>query len=185
MKASLVGKWIGLALSCSVLSGCNRDSEPAQAPAASQTAKSASSVSADPLAGMVKAVTSDTRHQFIELRFDLSAKPQVGEAVDIKLALRAADDLADVKLTLSADPKLAIIAGGDAAFAAIKAGEIVTHTVTLRPTGTGIIVMDANLALTANGGPRTLNYAIPVAVIGATAQSSASATATATTAEHK
>jgi hypothetical protein len=136
------------------------------------------------MAGMVKAVTSDTRHQSLNLRFELASRPQVGEVVEVKLLLQAIADTADVKLTIASDPKLTIVTGGEATLGAIKAGELVSHTVTLRPTDTGIFVLDANLAAIANGGPHTVNYSIPVAVIAAVSSASPSKAA-ATAATHK
>src|SRR4051794_13428214 len=86
-----------LTLCCILLGGCDRTPDPAT-PAAAPTQRTksvASAASVDPMAGMVKAVPSDTRHQSIELRFELASRPQVGEAVEVKLALRAADDATD------------------------------------------------------------------------------------------
>lgn len=167
-----------LTLCCCALSSCDRNAEP-QTPVVTpkQVTKSSASTQADPLAGMVKAVAADTHQQPIELRFELAGRPEAGQAVDIKLNLRAVDDAAEVKLAISADPKLNIIAGGDAAFAAIKAGESVSHTVTLRGANTGIFVVDAKLTATANGGPRTMNYAIPMAFVPAAEAGSAATSA--------
>ena len=180
MNARPIRRFSGLlTLCCLLVGGCDRTPDP-EVPVAAPTHKAKSSASAssvDPMAGMVKAVTSDTRHQAIDLRFELTSRPQVGEAVEIKLALRAIDDAADVKLTISSDPKLVIVTGGEAALGSIKAGELVSHTVTLRPTGTGIFVLDANLAATSNGGPHTLSYSMPVAVVAAVQATSSSAAA--------
>jgi hypothetical protein len=185
MQARLLKSWSGSLILCLALGACDRGADPAQAPvAASRVSKSAHNSSTDPLANMVKAVSSDTRHQAFDLRFELTGRPQVGEAVEVKLMLQAIDDATGVTLTISADPKLAIVAGGEATFASIKAGETVAHTMTLRPTGTGIIVINANLAANSNGGPHTVNYAIPIAVTEAVSQSSASSAAT-TSAAHK
>ena len=176
-----------LTLCCILLGGCDRSPDPEIPAAVAPTHKAksaASSTSSDPMAGMVKAVTSDTRHQAMDLRFELASRPQLGEAVEVKLMLQAVDDAADVKLTISSDPKLVVVAGGEAALGSIKAGEIVSHTVTLRPAGTGIFVLDANLSVTANGGPHTANYSIPVAVIAAVPAASSSTAATAA-ATHK
>jgi hypothetical protein len=133
----------------------------------------------DPLAGMVKAVAADGRQQVIELRFEFATRPQVGEAVDVKLNLLGVDDASDVKLVVTVDPKLAIVGGGEAGFASIKAGESVKHTLIVRGTDSGIFVIDAKLTATANGGPRTMNYAIPVAIMpaGSGADDAASAPA--------
>ncbi len=155
---------------CCMLSACHRNEEPAQTPvvASKQGAKSSVSTAvADPLAGMVKAVTADGQHQTIKLRFEFATRPQVGEALDVKLNLLGVDDATDVKLVATADPKLAIVSGGDAGFASIKAGESVAHTLIVRGTQTGIFVVDAKLTATANGGPRTMNYSIPVAIVPA------------------
>jgi hypothetical protein len=179
--SSLFARFFGvLTLCCCALSACDRNPEPAQTPATTprQVVKSsANSSAADPLAGMVKAVTSDTRQHVIELRFELAGRPEVGAAVDVKLNLQAVDDAAEVKLMLATDPKISIIAGGEAAFATIKAGESVSHIVTLRGTEAGIFVLDAKLTTTANGGPRTLNYAIPVAIVPVVSEASGSAPA--------
>lgn len=151
-----------------MLSACNRNEEPAQAPVAApkkMAKSSASSAAADPFAGMVKAVTTDGQHQTIKLRFEFATRPQEGEAVDVKLNLMGVDDATDVKLVASADPKLAIVSGGEAGFATIKAGESVSHTLIVRGTETGIFVIDAKLTAIANGGPRTMNYSIPVAIL--------------------
>jgi hypothetical protein len=183
MNLRPISRFFGLlTLCCCVLSGCDRNAEP-QTPVVTPkqvTKSSVSTAAADPLAGMVKAVSADTHQQPIELRFELAGRPETGQAIDIKLNLLAIEDATEVKLAIAADPKLSIIAGGDATFTAIKAGESVSHTVTLRGSNTGIFVLDAKLTVTANGSPRTMNYAIPMAFVPA-----AEAAAAATKTEHK
>lgn len=180
MNAPHFNGLFGLLTLCCALSACNRSNDQAQAPAAATVAAAAASSSSnDPLSGMVKAVAADARHHTIDLRFQLASRPEVGAPVEIKLALRSIDDATDAKLTISVDPKLAIIAGNEAAFASLKGGEVVNHTMTLRPMDNGIIVVNATFTASANGSQHTDNYAIPVAVVVAAAQSSSAAAATA------
>ena len=172
-------KMLCVACGCCILVACDRNAEPAPNPASTpaKTAKSSAQKSAhDPLASMVMAVAADSRHQPFELRFELMSRPEIGQTVDVKLNLLGVDDATDVKLSISTAPTLVVVAGAEASYTSLKAGESVSHTVTLRGTKTGIFVVDIKATATANGGPRTANYAVPVAVVPA-----ASATADATT----
>lgn len=175
-KVLCVWCWGGL------LVACNRDSEPAPtpAPAPAKASKSSAQKSEnDPLAGMIMAVPADSRHQPFELRFELLTRPEIGQTVNVKFNLLAVEDATDVKLTASTGPKLVVAAGTEASYASLKAGESASHTVALRGAETGIFVVDMKVTATANGGPRTASYAVPVALVPAASAADAATSAAA------
>jgi hypothetical protein len=180
---SMLFRLLGLCCCC-VLSACGRNPEPTPAPKATQAAKSSVRKSeSNPLAGMVKAVAAESRQQPIELRFELTTRPQVGEAVDVNLNLLGLEDATDVKMSVSTEPTLAIIDGGEVAFTSVKVGESVNHTVILRGTDAGIFVVDVKLVETVNGAGRTSTYSIPVALLPPTSAATETAVTTTPTAE--
>jgi hypothetical protein len=89
---------IPILLLCAVaaLSACNRDSSPAPAgndatrakPKAPSPAK-AGPTAAEQTSGMVQAATQGKSQLPVELKFDLGARPKVGQVLEINLALIA------------------------------------------------------------------------------------------------
>ena len=89
---------IPILLLCAVaaLSACNRDSSPAPADNAATRAKpkapspaKAGPTAAEQTAGMVQAATQGKSQLPVELKFDLGARPKVGQVLEINLALIA------------------------------------------------------------------------------------------------
>lgn len=159
----------GLWLTCCCLVACSGGSDqttvPKEVPPA-QSAKPtvASAAVQNPLADMVKAVSIRSEAQFVELRFALVARPQAGQPVEIKLNLLGLMDAAELQVDVTTDSGLQIIDGAKANFTALKVGESLSHSLSLRGTDPGIFVADVRLVGTVEGGgPRTMNYAIPIA----------------------
>jgi hypothetical protein len=89
---------IPILLLCAVaaLSACNRDSSPAPADNAATRAKpkapspaKAGPTAAEQTSGMVQAATQGKSQLPVELKFDLGARPKVGQVLEINLALIA------------------------------------------------------------------------------------------------
>lgn len=156
-----------------LLTACGSGSEPAGnstagTPAAPAVKPAGTAADAkNPLASMVKAVATDTKEQPFELRFEVATRPAMGEPFDVKLNLLSLADATGLELKLEGHPNMEIITGAQASFASLKTGASATHTVRLRSSGAGIVVADVQLTATVGGTPRTVNYAIPVAIAAA------------------
>lgn len=153
---------------CSLLVACSGSSDQAAEPSASPapSSKPASLAASKPAQrNEVKAVPAGSAGQSIDVRFELAARPEVSKPTDLKLKLLGLTNATDLRLTVKADPKLELLGGAQASFPSIKPGETHDHTLSLRSVATGIFVVDVQLVAMIDGASRTLNYAIPLAIV--------------------
>ena len=170
MQATSGGTLAAMTLAAlfSLLAACNRGSEPdasASASSSSVSRKSSVSASQPPQPVFVKAVASGSAAQNIDVHFELAARPEVGKSTDLKLVLLGLADANNVRLTVKAGSPVKILTGGQANFPSLKVGEEHEHSVSLHGDATGIALVDVQLEATIDGGPRTLNYTVPIAVV--------------------
>ncbi len=161
-----------------LLSACGSSDQvvapPPEAAVKASASASAPADSSNPLAGMVKAVPA-AGNQPVELRFDLPKQPVLGEPFDINLNVLGLADASGLELTVTAQPKVEVIAGGQGSLGALKTGESVQHTLQLRTSVAGISVIDVQLVAMVEGHPATAAFAIPVALADASGAAVATA----------
>lgn len=170
MKTRTVDKFlsvIAVLLACAVVAACNRGTNEAATPAATTSVvkPKQSKAAQNPLANMIKAVPVAAGEQPVELRFELAARPEVGQAVEVKLNLLGLADASDMHLTITAAPGLDVLSGAQANFTSLKVGESLSHQLSVRSKDAGIFIADVQLMATINGAMQTLNYSIPVAIV--------------------
>lgn len=146
-----------------LLAGCSGSDPQPQATQPSSKPKAAAS-QASSATTRVKAVATGPGAAPVELQFELAARPQLNEPVEVNLYLQGINDATMLELTVKPEGKLAVTTGAQASFASIKVGELLTHSFSLRSASTGIQVADVQLLATLDGQPKTFNFAIPIAI---------------------
>jgi hypothetical protein len=162
----------GIALSAIVLlAGCGPSDEEKMAEAEAQARvalnarkAAAAAKAADPTATMARAVATSKADVPIDLKYDILAKPLVGEAVEIELALipTATGDAMSVKIDASAG----LILGGtlEANFDGAKAGQAARTTFTAKSDKEDVFYITVATTMHAAGVASTRTYAIPIFV---------------------
>lgn len=154
----------GLWLTCVLLAACGSGSGPENSPAvATPTPSSATQRSVTPPpSNRAKAVVSSPGAGPVALEFELASRPELGKPLEMKLSLQASQDVSELNLEFKSESSLEFLAGTQASFATLRAGESLTHSVTVRSTHPGIFVTDVQLTATVQGHPGTMTFAIPV-----------------------
>ena len=136
------------------LSACHRDAGGAAGNAAAQVKPKAPVIPksgptvAEQTANMVDASAQGKSQLPVQLKFELTQRPKVGQALDINLALIPEID---------ASPAIIKVAGGDGltvgsaaaefAIAAATAGEIYRQTVNITPAAEGVLILAVTVSL--------------------------------------
>jgi hypothetical protein len=141
-----------LLCAAALLCACHRDagstaaSTPAPAPKAPVVKKGPTA--AEQTAGMVQAAAQGKSPLPVELKFEVTQRPKVGQALDINLALISQIDAspASVKVTgadgLSLAPEAAQFD-----IASIEAGEVNRQTLHVTPTAEGVLIIGVTASL--------------------------------------
>jgi hypothetical protein len=137
-----------------VLSACNKDSgSPASTPAAQVRPKAPvvakrGPTAAEQTAGMVEAATQGKSQVPVELKFDLSQKPKVGQTLEINLALISQISASPATIQVNPADGLSLAAGA-AQFdiPAEEAGEVYRQTVNITPNAEGVLLVGVTVLL--------------------------------------
>src|ERR1700722_12933046 len=154
-----------LAMLLAGLNGCGKTEHEGGATAPGRhAAKAPQDPAALALANMVSAVGSTGKpYGDIELKFDLRARPVVGEPVDIDLALIQTQDLDRVSATFQAVDGLEVTKGGRSPeFSRPPAGVPISHTVTVIPQRDGVFYVSAVVLVDLASETVTRNFSIPL-----------------------
>jgi hypothetical protein len=146
--------------------GCGSQSEPApkQAKAAAPLRKAASP--ADALSPyLVSAVTTaKSGAALVQVKFELGARPAVGDAVDVDLVIvPQADHIEQISGTVQGEEGLEVLSGGTIP-AADKPpfGTPIHHSIKVRAKRDGIFSLSAALAVEADGQTLAPVYSLPL-----------------------
>jgi len=135
----------------------------AQARAALNAKKAAAAAkAADPTATMARAVATSKPDAPIDLKYDILAKPIVGESIEIELALIPTASGDGMSASIAGSAGLTV--GGDRTpnFTGIKAGQAVRTRFTVKADKEDVFYVTVATTLHAAGVPSTRTYAIPV-----------------------
>jgi hypothetical protein len=156
------------ALAISVVACSGGSDEASSAAAQEQAAKARRAAQrakpADPLAGMIKAVTASKGNLPLEVRFQLVSRPEAGKPVDIKLAFVPAADLHAISAVIKPANGLQISSDAQTRFEGTKAGEIKEYTFTATAPNSGIFVATIEVTVTRETGDNAYVYSIPIPV---------------------
>lgn len=158
-------------LVASTLAACGDSSDSAQKAAQATQAKKAVVKQAqpdDPLVHMSLATTASKGALPLDLHFEITAPPEPGKAVAIKLAFVPNSDLLGLHAVIKTLTGLQLSADAQAMFDAPKAGEVKEFSFNVTPASTGIFLTNVEVTVTRDTGDTTYVYAIPLAVAAAT-----------------
>jgi hypothetical protein len=152
------------------LAGCGPSEEEkiaeaeAQARAALNARKAAASAAkaADPTATMARAVATSKPDAPIDLKYDILAKPLVGEAVEIELALIPTATGDKMSAAIEASPGLTLSGELAPTFDTAKPGQAVNTRFTVKADKEDVFYVTVAVTMEAAGVPSTRTYAIPV-----------------------
>lgn len=146
---------LGLALT---LAGCGSKSEPAPTHARSAAPVRKATTPADSLSPyLVAAVTTaKSGAGLLQLKFELAARPEVGEPVDVDLVIvPQADNITQISGTVQGDEGLEVVSGGTIPAAdKVTFGTPIHHALKVRANRDGIFTLSA--AMTVESGGQTL-----------------------------
>jgi hypothetical protein len=166
---------IPILLLCAVaaLSACNRDSSSAPAdnagnaatrakPKAPSIAK-AGPTAAEQTAGMVQAATQGKSQLPVELKFDLGARPKVGQVLEINLALIA--QIPANSITLQANGADDLTVAPEASqfdIPAEEAGGVYRQTLKVTPNAEGVSLVGVTVSLKHDDITEQRVFSIPI-----------------------
>lgn len=131
---------------------------PQRSPSASQGGNSAAD------ADMVSAVTASNSTRPISLKFRVSGRPQVGQPVQVILALAAADDAEIERIHASVSVSEGLQLQSERNFDAdeLSAGETVRREITVVPQRAGVLDITTTIVVDSSAGSMARSYSIPL-----------------------
>ncbi len=135
-----------------LLAGCNRDSGSAAAAATHVKPKApiakSSDTAAEQTAGMVQAASQGKSQVPVELKFDFSQRPKVGQPLEVNLALIAQISASPATIQVNGTDDVAVAPGGNQFdIPAEEAGEVYRHTVSVTPGAEGVVLLGVTVSL--------------------------------------
>lgn len=98
--------------------------------------------------GMVQAASAGKSQVPVELKFELTSRPKVGQPLDINLALISHIDAGAASLHVTAADGLNLgTEGTELDLPAAQAGEVYRHSLRVTPTAEGILIVGVTVSL--------------------------------------
>ncbi len=166
MNRLLAGSILGLML-VAAFAGCSREPQNAQAPttATPSTPSKTAAESDAALKRMVSGVSAGKNDATVDLKFELKARPQVGQPLTIEVALLPKLVAETMRVTYIATDALAVqpvTLPGE--FHNVQAGSVYHHEVSVIPRDNGVYYVSAVVLLDSDTGSVARTFAIPVVV---------------------
>ncbi len=169
MQRGMLAALVAAGLLC-LLTGCGAADTPvAQAlnptkKRAQAQPKQATAVEAG-TADMTPAVNLSKSTAPLVVKFELLARPQPAQPLDIVLALIPNDAILRLMMKVDADRELELVKGSDPlAVERPGVGVPIRRTVTVVPKADGVYVLSATVTTTVEGDSKTLIYSVPLIV---------------------
>jgi hypothetical protein len=154
-KVRMTGARVLFLCAVAAVSGCNRDSS--SAPAVSDVTHikprtpavvKPGATAAEQTAGMVQASSQGKSQVPVELKFDLSERPKVGQSLDINLALIAQISASPATIQVSGADDVSVAPGANQFdIPEEEAGEVYRHTVHVTPNAEGVVLVGVTVLL--------------------------------------
>jgi hypothetical protein len=162
-KVSRAAPLAVLLLGAALISGCSREDTPSagEKRAAARSKKSApeNPVNQD----LVVAPTSARAPGLVQLKFAVTQKPEIGQPVDIELALIPVEGIEKMLATFQANEGLELRAGAKTpTYEKPAAGATVSHTLTIVPSRDGIFYVTAVVLAESTTDSVVRTFSIPV-----------------------
>jgi len=151
------------------LSACHKDGGGAGAPAPqlkpdAPVAPKQGPTAAERTAGMVQAPAQGKSALPVELKFELTKRPKVGQALDINLVLMPQIDASPAVIRVTGGDGLTVLPEAAAEFniPAAAAGEIYRHTVSVTPDAEGVLLLGVSVSLKHDENTDLKAFSVPI-----------------------
>jgi hypothetical protein len=148
------------------LAGCGSKSEPPPKPAKSAAPVKKAASPADSLSpNLVSAVTTaKSGAGMLQVKFELAARPEVGDPVDLDLVIvPQADNIDRITGTIQADDGVEVVSGADISTTEkLIFGTPIHHALKVRARRDGIFTLSAALNIEAGGQTLAPVYSMPL-----------------------
>ena len=153
---------LGLALT---LAGCGSKSETAPKPKAAAPVKKVASPADNLSPNLVGAVTTTKNGAgMLQVKFELAARPEVGDPVDVDLVIvPQADNIDRITGTIQADEGVEVVSGGDISTTEkLIFGTPIHHALKVRARRDGIFTLSAAMNIETGGQTVAPVYSMPL-----------------------
>jgi hypothetical protein len=153
---------LGLALT---LAGCGSKSETAPKPKAAAPVRKAATPADSLSPNLVGAVTTTKNGAgMLQVKFELAARPEVGDPVDVDLVIvPQADNIDRITGTVQADEGVEVVSGGDISTTEkLLFGTPIHHALKVRAKRDGIFTLSAALSIESGGQTLAPVYSMPL-----------------------
>jgi hypothetical protein len=159
-----------MACAVATLSACHRDSDPA--PQAVPVPRAAVPVpvkkgptAAELTKGMVEAASQGKSQLPVQLKFDLSQRPTVGQTLDINIAVMPQIDASGADIEVAGGEGLTVAPGANQLeLAAVAAGEVYRQSIKVSPTAAGVLLLNLTVSLKHDEMIESRAFSIPLIV---------------------
>jgi hypothetical protein len=168
-KARMTGAQVLLVCAVAAASGCNKDS--GSAPAASAVthvkprapAVKPGATAAEQTVGMVQASTLGKSQVPVELKFDLTQRPKVGQPLEVNLALISQISASPATIQVSGADDVSVAPGANQyEIPAEEAGEVYRHSVNVTPNAEGVVLLGVTVQLKHDEMVDKREFSIPI-----------------------
>jgi hypothetical protein len=150
-KVGKIGARVLLLCAVAAVSGCNKDSS---APAVTHikprtpAAVKPGATAAEKTVGMVQASSQGKSQVAVELKFELTQRPKVGQPLEINLALIAQVSASPVTIQVSGADDVSVAPGANQFdIPSEEAGEVYRHTISVTPNAEGVVLVGVTVSL--------------------------------------
>jgi hypothetical protein len=146
-----------------MLAACDTQSEDAATSNPGASRRVGGSEAAKLAAHMVSAVNTGTEKSTVELKFELTQRPEVDKPLDIALAFIPTSRLDRLSARFTAAEGLEVVKGAETEqFARPVVGSAITHTLTVIPKRDGIFSIQAVVLMDSESESVSRQYLIPL-----------------------
>lgn len=155
-----------LAVSLGVfVSGCGSDPKPTPVAAVTPSKqRPAVAVPEDPTARMARAVGDGKPGAAVSIKYDLTAKPQVGVPLPVKVAFVPSAGADGLDVSFSGMDGITLSGNLTAEFGAVKSGALYSHELTVVPERVGVFYVTVTASTRFGGTNMARTFAIPFVV---------------------
>lgn len=170
-KTMRIGVGLATLAMLALLAACDNSKEEEAAAQAAEAARQAAIKRAqqqkkaeDPLIGLGKAIALSKGQLPVDLRFELTAAPTPGAPAEVRLMMRANEDLEALLVAMSPLNDLQLQGELRPRFGPTKSGELRDLSFSAVAPATGIYLANVDITVTRPGGETTYEFVVPVGV---------------------
>lgn len=154
-------------LSALALAGCGSEAEPDPTAATQARAESAAQrLAAEPTSRMARAVGVGKPGASVEIKYDFGAKPEVGKAMEVELALLPKAGVSALDIVVSGMDGVSLTGPLTQTFTDVKVGQVYKHTVSVLPERNGVFYLTVTATTHIGSATMGRTFSIPF-VVGA------------------